>query len=147
MNAMFQNASSFNQPLNSWVTSSLTTTAGTFSGASSFNQPLSSWNVSSVSIAFSMFQNASAFDQDISSWDIRNMTNANNFLRNTSLSTANYDLLLNAWAALAGMVPSVQPNVPFRASPTQYTIATSGAARGVLTGAPHNWAIIDGGGI
>jgi hypothetical protein len=143
---MFNNTP-FNQPLNSWVTSSLTTVFSMFGNAAAFNQPLSSWNVTSVISANNMFDGASAFNQDLSSWDIRNMTNANNMLRNTSLSTANYDLLLNAWATLAGMVPSVQPNVPFGVTPTQYTIATSGASRGVLTGAPHNWVITDGGGI
>ena len=42
---MFNGATSFNQPLNSWDTSSTTDAASAFEGASAFNQPLNSWNV------------------------------------------------------------------------------------------------------
>jgi surface protein len=38
----------FNQPLDSWDTSSVTDMSGLFSGASQFNQPLNSWDTSNV---------------------------------------------------------------------------------------------------
>ena len=44
----FHLASAFNQPLNSWDTSNVTTMKGTFNRATAFNQPLNSWNVSKV---------------------------------------------------------------------------------------------------
>jgi hypothetical protein len=58
----------------------------------------------------------------------------------TSFSTTNYDLLLQGWSA-----ESIQPNVPFSAGTTQYSVGTAATARGVLTGAPNNWTITDGG--
>ena len=43
---MFLNATSFNQPLNSWNVSNVRNMHQMFAGASSFNQPLNNWNVS-----------------------------------------------------------------------------------------------------
>ena len=43
---MFDNATSFNQPLNKWDVSNVTAMWNMFSGATSFNQPLNNWNVS-----------------------------------------------------------------------------------------------------
>ena len=45
---MFSGAVAFNQPLNSWRTSSATAMSAMFRGASSFNQNVSSWQVGSV---------------------------------------------------------------------------------------------------
>jgi hypothetical protein len=45
---MFENASSFNQPLNNWDTQNVWGMSAMFRGASSFNQRLSNWNLSSV---------------------------------------------------------------------------------------------------
>ena len=46
---MFQNATSFNQPLNDWNVSNVKSMHSMFAGATSFNQPLNNWNVSSLS--------------------------------------------------------------------------------------------------
>ena len=40
MSGMFENARSFNQPLNKWNVSNVTNMEGMFNGATSFNQPL-----------------------------------------------------------------------------------------------------------
>lgn len=45
INAMFQNASSFNQSLSTWVTTSVTKFYNLLTGANSFNQSLASFNV------------------------------------------------------------------------------------------------------
>ena len=45
---MFRNASAFNQPLNNWDVSNVTTMDGMFKEALEFNQPLNNWDVSNV---------------------------------------------------------------------------------------------------
>ena len=45
MEEMFDEASSFNQPLNKWDVSKVTNMSFMFAGATSFNQPLNKWNV------------------------------------------------------------------------------------------------------
>jgi len=57
-------------------------------------------------------------------------------------STANYNLLLNAWSLL-----TLKLNVPFHAGDATYTIATSQSAHDILTNPPNRWSITDGGGI
>ena len=48
MSVMFNEAASFNQPLDSWDVSSVTDMCGMFYKATNFDQPLNSWDVSSV---------------------------------------------------------------------------------------------------
>lgn len=162
---MFYNNKQFNQDISAWNVSNVTNFGGVFY-ASNFDQPLNSWNVSNGTFFDSMFRSAvfnqdigswdvsnggdmdymfygaTAFDQDISSWTPINATSFVGFLSlNTSFSTANYDLLLNAWSLLP-----LQSGVPFGASSTNYTIAVSDAARtDIITN--FTWAITDAGGI
>jgi len=44
---IFQNATSFNQPLNNWYVKNITDMYGMFMGATSFNQDLHTWNTQS----------------------------------------------------------------------------------------------------
>ena len=48
MEGMFEDATSFNQSLNQWNVSNVTTLAYMFYSATSFNQPLNNWDVSNV---------------------------------------------------------------------------------------------------
>lgn len=75
MTGMFENASSFNQSIDSWDVSNVTTMSRLFSNASSFNQPLGSWDVSEVTNMASMFRRATSFNQPINSWDVGNVSN------------------------------------------------------------------------
>ena len=70
--SIFNGASSFNQPLDTWDTSSATNMSYAFQ-STRFNQPINNWNVSSVTSFRGTF-NASAFNQDISGWNISNAT-------------------------------------------------------------------------
>ena len=71
-----------------------------FKYASTFNQDLSNWDVSNVTDMSFVFYHASAFDQNVGSWDVSSVTNMFNMFTYISLSTANYDALLNGWSAL-----------------------------------------------
>ncbi len=142
MEGMFKNATFFNAEL-LWNTSNVENMREMFLNADTFNQPVS-WPTQNLRYATEMFNGASNFDQDLSMWNISSLLEADNMLDATSFSTTNYDLLLNSWA---GQAPNIQSGVTLGVGTTQYTIATSQTARDILTNAPYNWIINDGGGI
>jgi hypothetical protein len=137
----------FDDDLSDWVMSSATNTSGMFLRSLLFNNggsPLiDNWDVSNVTDMSNMFLIAPSFDQPIGSWDVQNVSDMSDMFGSSTLSTTNYDILLNGWSTL----PSLQPNVVFDGGNSQYTITTAGAARSILTNTPNNWTITDGGGI
>ena len=90
---MFLQASSFNQPLDSWDVSSVTTVRSMFHQASSFNQPLDSWDVSSVTDMGFMFYQASSFNQPLDSWDVSSVTDMGSMFYQAS----SFNQPLNSW--------------------------------------------------
>ena len=142
MNSMFFGATLFNQNISGWNVSNVTSMNNMFNGAGSFNQAIGSWNVSNVTTMSSMFQNATAFNQNIGSWDISNVSNFFGFMSgktNANYSTTNLDAIYNGWSLL-----TVQPNITIDFNTIKYTLAGQ-AGKNILTGAPNNWAITDGG--
>ncbi|MFK7756640.1 MAG: BspA family leucine-rich repeat surface protein [Flavobacteriales bacterium] len=137
---MFAGAESFNQDLSSWDVSNVDFMRGVFNFAISFNQDISSWDVSNVTSFERMFYEAESFDQDLSNWNFENTFNMIWFLRNSGMSTENYDLLLEG---LAGQSESLQPNVNFGAEGINY--CQSESARDLLLSEPFNWFITDDG--
>jgi len=66
---MFHSASSFNQNLDTFDTSSVTDMSGMFRNAISFDQSLSSFDTSRVKDMRGMFANATVFNQDLSNFN------------------------------------------------------------------------------
>jgi hypothetical protein len=58
----FLQAVVFNQPLNSWDTSTVTNMYGMFYGTVEFNRPLNDWDVTNVTDMTYMFLDAYSFD-------------------------------------------------------------------------------------
>ena len=137
MSYMFYGATSFNQDINSWNVSSVTYMSSMFYGATSFNQPLHSWDVSSVTYMSSMFSGATSFNQPLHSWNVSNVTDMSGMFSGVTLSTANYDALLDSWGK-----QSVQSNVPFDGGGSKYC-ALGEAGKNTLIS--KGWAINDDG--
>ena len=160
---MFRNCLAFNKDISYWNISSVTEVRNMFYNATSFNQDISSWNVSNLTNMSEMFYNATSFNnggvalngtfastignvtnmfgmfkftsfnQDISSWDISKVTTMNDMFAGSSLTTYNFNNILNNWAN-----QSVQNNVQLD--------GTSYSADGLygynrLTSSPRNWRI------
>jgi surface protein len=72
---MFKFATSLNQDISTWNTSTVTNMNNTFAGATAFNQNIGAWNVAAVTAMSGMFQNAAAFNGNIGAWNVGKVTN------------------------------------------------------------------------
>jgi hypothetical protein len=68
----------FNQDINSWEVSSVTSMSGMFA-YSAFNQDISSWEVGAVVDMSAMFLFATAFNQDLSAWNVSSISECDGF--------------------------------------------------------------------
>ena len=133
----------FNQFIGNWNVSKVTSMQEMFRSTAAFNQDISSWNVSGVTDMSLMFYAATAFNQNIGGWNVKNVNNFTGFMSGktfTDYSTTNLDAIYNGWSSL----PSVQPNVNIFFNDIKYTL-TGQSGKNILTGAPNNWVITDGG--
>jgi surface protein len=141
--SMFNNATNFNQNIGSWNVSNVTNMIGTFVNTTAFNQNIGSWNVSNVQFMTNMFAFAIGFNQNIGSWNISNVIAIDYIMDGKShldYSAANLDSIYNGWSSL----PSVKPNLSITFGTIKYTAAGQ-AGKDILTNAPNNWSITDGG--
>jgi surface protein len=134
MQQMFFNASAFNQNIATWNTASVTNMISMFASAISFNQNIGGWNTGVVTDMSFMFQNATAFNQSLAAWNVGNVTAMVNMLNGCGMNTVNYDATLIGWAG-----QTVQAGVTLGANGRTYCNAVS--ARNTLTSAPNNWII------
>jgi hypothetical protein len=164
INSIFQNNPAFNQNVSTktvtvgastytaWDMLNVTTMRYAFynnlgNTASQFNQNIGNWNTIKVTDMTAMLFNTANFNQNIGNWRVNLVTAFNNtgagiadtFADYNGLSTANYDALLIGWASRP-----VRPNILINFGTTKYSSAAV-AARSILTSAPNNWTIIDGG--
>jgi hypothetical protein len=89
-----------------------------------------------------MFRDAGNFNQPIGGWNVSSSINFTNFMTNkifSDYSSTNYDALLNGW-----ILNGVKPNLSINFGTIKYSSAAS-ASRAILTSAPNNWTIVDGG--
>jgi surface protein len=161
--AMFQNQPLFNQNLR---TKTVTVGASTYTAwdtldatsmrymffnktgntASQFNQNIGNWNTAKVTDMTAMFCNAASFNQNIDNWNVSLVTAFNSptalnetFADGTAISTANYDDILEGWS-----LRPVLANKVISFGTTKYSAAAV-SERAILTSAPNNWTIVDGG--
>jgi autotransporter-associated beta strand protein/surface protein len=135
---MFSGAWAFNQDISSWNTDGVFDMSYMFSDATAFNQNIGSWNTGAVTNMSTMFYNATAFNQNIGNWNIDNVTDMYDMFSGVCLSPANYDGILNGWAAQA----TRESNVDFHGGYSYHTAAGT-ASRAALAGT--GWTITDSG--
>ena len=163
MSSLFSGAQIFNTEIGSWDVSSVTYMGGMFEGATSFNQDIGNWNVSSVNSMWDMFHLANSFDQDIGNWDVSSViymvymfadavnfnqdigrwnvsaaTHMSDMFKGVTLSTTNYDAILQGWSLL-----DLNRNVTFSAGNSVYSNASQ-SARNLLTDF-YSWYVTDRG--
>ena len=114
MTYMFNGALAFNRPINSWKTAAVTNMAHMFHGAAVFNQPLSSWNTGAVTDMSYMFVSTAAFNQDISSWNTAAVTNMGNMFQ----SAGAFNQPINSWitSSVTNMTSMFQSATAFNKS-------------------------------
>lgn len=138
MNSMFRSATAFDSDLSDWDVSSVTDMDFMFSNNDSFSGDISGWDVSSVTTMGSMFYGATSFDRNLSSWDVSNVTNMGYMFYGVTLSTVNYDAILNGWSER-----TLQDDVSFHGGNSKYSSAGEAARAKIIN--DFNWTITDGG--
>ncbi len=139
MSVMFEDATSFNQNIGKWNVTNVSLMKQMFQRASAFNQNISGWNVSNVTDMGWMFTEAFSFNQDLGNWDVSNVTAMDWMFHNVTLSTANYNSLLEGWRQL-----QLQSGVNFSGGGSKYTAGVPATARQKIKN-DFGWEIKDSG--
>jgi surface protein len=142
-NNMFNGATAFNADISGWNVGLVTNFASMFANAVNFNANISGWNVANGTNFSNMFNNATDFNQNLGSWNVSKASNFGNFMAgktDANYSAANLDSIYNGWSLLT----FVNTGLTISFGTIKYT-ASGQAGRDILTGAPNNWSITDGG--
>lgn len=152
MAGMFHGNNKFNQNIGAWDVSKVTDMNYMLGSSTPVPTPLvfnnggsssiNNWSTALVTNMSNMFRNNPSFNQPIGNWNVSNVVAFANFMQpqnSTNYTPANYDNLLIGWASRP-----VKPNININMGTLKYTAAAS-AARAILTSAPNNWTIVDGG--
>jgi len=163
----FSGNTSFNQPIENMDLSNMSSVVGAFGGNTSFNQPIEGLDISNVlsiarlfeictslnqpvallntghitNMSFT-FDGCSSLDQDFGSFNIGSLTDASNMLRNSGLSTANYNSLLVGWEG-----QSHNNTVILGADGLTYSTGSAADTARTTLISTDLWTIIDGGGV
>lgn len=136
---LLSDASSFNHDIGSWDVSKVIYMREVFYQAVSFDQDLSSWDVSNVKSFYKMFSGASAFNQDIGNWNLASAEGLDDILSGVTLSTANYNSLLQGWSS-----QNLPIQVNFHIGNSKYSLGEASTARQYIID-NYGWTISDGG--
>ena len=145
--AMFLNATNFDDDISDWQMSQVHIAQGMFDGATSFNNGgnpnINLWSFGNVQYATNMFNNAVSFQQPINYWDVSSLIQASNFMNGKS--TANYpasqlDDIFNAWSVLGP-----QPNLIIGFGDINWTAAGGPGYITLTDPLGLNWTIYSGG--
>ncbi len=143
--SIFQNCTSLTKIpfLQNWDFSSVVLANLAFAGATNFDEDFGSPNFSNLTNAQAMFNGALAFDQNIGDWDVSKVAFFSNFMLGktpATFSATNLDAIYNGWSQLN----FVNTGLSINFGTAKYTVAGS-AGRAILTSAPLNFNITDGG--
>ena len=119
---LFDKAAAFNNggsdSIKNWNTGKMTAMNAIFQNAVKFNQPIGSWNVSKAELMSEMFNGARAFNQSLANWRLDSLVSttglpnspwsgAPRMLDNSGLSMKNYDDTLISWNARSTNSPLI----------------------------------------
>ncbi len=150
---LFNNAAAFNNggsdSIKNWNTGKMTAMNAMFQNAVKFNQPIGSWNVSKAELMSEMFNGARAFNQSLANWRLDSListtglpnspwSGAPRMLDNSGLSMKNYDAILISWNARSTNSPLM-----LGAAGLKYCAADAARANLIKTAVNggHGWTI------
>ena len=130
---MFSGATAFNQPINSWNTTNVSSMKLMFSTATAFNQPIHSWNTANVTTMNGMFQAARSFNQPLNSWNTGAVTNMSDMF----IDATSFNQSLSSWntAAVTTMAGMFQGATSFNGDISSWNTAAATTMAGMFQGA------------